>query len=495
MCLTPTGAGSLEGSFQVNAIDLTSGQNVWLILFAIAQILYALTFLVDFYLFSRPVNLVSATTAPPDEASPPILMFYPVLHELEETMRTTFTALARMDYPKDRWRVVAIPNADDRETIASLERLRSEFGFLSIMEVPPTSDATWDVVWKAWDQNPRAYWWRRGPHAQNRDLPPKKTRQLIYALYRVLDETPQGEDFLIDYIDADSCPPPDHFRAGAAGMLKYDVLQAENVAGNLNASLAASWHAFDHMAWDGRKYRHLSADGKHPYWVLGKGVFFRASDLQALGGFHPWLAIEDPEVGMRFWAAGKRLGVIEEPLIEETPLTFGRGITQRKRWVCGFFKSLGRPLDELDFTPVQKMKAWTNFLPCASLWVNALGFPTGVWALTLGFHNAAIPAWLFWLSLINVTLLILTLIGLYVSTWKRTALVLDKTSDRLIYMLKVNPLFLMIWWVMWLIPLWLGFWMFMRDGGLVWERTEKINANEALIRSERRGQASIVSGS
>ena len=204
MCLTPTGAGSLEGSFQVNAIDLTSGQNVWLILFAIAQILYALTFLVDFYLFSRPVNLVSATTAPPDEASPPILMFYPVLHELEETMRTTFTALARMDYPKDRWRVVAIPNADDRETIASLERLRSEFGFLSIMEVPPTSDATWDVVWKAWDQNPRAYWWRRGPHAQNRDLPPKKTRQLIYALYRVLDETPQGEDFLIDYIDADS---------------------------------------------------------------------------------------------------------------------------------------------------------------------------------------------------------------------------------------------------------------------------------------------------
>jgi hypothetical protein len=127
--------------------------------------------------------------------------------------------------------------------------------------------------------------------------------------------------------------------------------------------------------------------------------------------------------------------------------------------------------------------------------VNALGFPTGVWALTLGFHNAAIPAWLFWLSLINVTLLILTLIGLYVSTWKRTALVLDKTSDRLIYMLKVNPLFLMIWWVVWLIPLWLGFWMFMRDGGLVWERTEKINANEALIRSERRGQASIVSGS
>ena len=476
----------------MNALDLISGQYIWLTLFAVAQVLYGLTFLVDLYLFSRPVNLASSATAPPDNETPPILLLYPVLHELEETMRTTFTALSRMEYPKDRWSVTAIPNADDHETIASLERLKREFDFLTIMETPPTSHASWDIVWKAWDQNPKAYWWNHGPRAQDRNLPPKKTRQLIYALYHALEAAPHGEDVLIDYIDADSCPPPDHFRAGAAGMLEYDVIQAENVAGNLNTSLAASWHAFDHMAWDGRKYRHLTADGGHPYWVLGKGVFFRASDLQALGGFHPWLAIEDPEVGMRFWSEGKRLGVVQAPLIEEVPITFSHGITQRKRWVCGFLQSLGRPLDELGMTPLQKLKAWTNFLPCASLWVNAIGFPTGVWALTLGFGNDLIPPWLFWLSLINVAVFAVTMIGLYVSTWKRTGLVLNRTSDRLAYMLRVNPLFLMVWWVVWLVPIWLGFWMFMRDGGLIWERTEKINANEALIRTE---QAPVISGS
>ena len=492
ICLAPHKACGLEGTFKVNAIDPISGPAIWLTLFAIAQLLYGLTFLVDLYLFTRPVNLVSSATAPPDDETPRILLLYPVLHEMEETMRTTFTALSRLDYPKDRWSVTAIPNADDHATIASLERLQTEFDFLTITKIPPTSHASWDIVWKDWDQNPHAYWWREGKFAHDRNLPPKKTRQLIYALYHALEDAPQGEDFLIDYIDADSCPPRDHFRAGAAGMLTHEVIQAENVAGNLNASLAASWHAFDHMAWDGRKYRHLTADGKHPYWILGKGVFFRARDLQRLGGFHPWMAIEDPEVGMRFWAAGKKLAVVEAPLIEEVPLTFGRGITQRKRWVCGFLQSLSLPLTELKFSMSQTMKAWMNFLPCASLWVNALGFPTGIWALTYGANNAAIPPWLFWLSLINITAFVLTMIGLYISTWRRTALVLSRTSDRLYYMLKINPLFLMIWWVVWLIPIWLGFWMYMRSGGLVWERTEKINANEALIRSER---TPAVSGS
>ena len=85
--------------------------------------------------------------------------------------------------------------------------------------------------------------------------------------------------------------------------------------------------------------------------MLGKGLFFKASDLVALGGFHPWLTIEDPEVGMRFWINGKRLGIIENPLIEEVPTTFVHGITQRKRWVAGFFQSLASPLREMGMTP------------------------------------------------------------------------------------------------------------------------------------------------
>jgi len=148
-------------------------------LFILSQVLYLLASAVDFYLYSLPVNWVDMSEVgllgPGDH--PYIVLFYPVLNELEETMRTTLTSLGALDYPRDRYRVVAIPNAGDTDTVASLERLQREFPFLQLMPVPPTSDASWQVVWDAWNGNDKAYWWHRGRRANIRDLPPKKTRQ------------------------------------------------------------------------------------------------------------------------------------------------------------------------------------------------------------------------------------------------------------------------------------------------------------------------------
>jgi hypothetical protein len=48
-------------------------------------------------------------------------------------------------------------------------------------------------------------------------------------------------------------------------------------------------------------------------------------------------------------------------------------------------------------------------------------------------------------------------------------------------MLRVNPLFVMFWWILWLIPLFIGLRMYLRDDGLVWQRTKKTNANESLV--------------
>ncbi len=281
------------------------------ILFMVTQALYTLTFLIDAYFFSLPIDWVdmSEPLKEPESEWPFIVLFYPVLRELEATMRTTFISLAKIEYPPERCRVVAIPNSNDDETVASLRRLAQEFPFVEIMPIPPTSDPSWQVVWDAWDANPKAYWWHQGKRAGVKDLPPKKTRQLIYGLYHVAEKFKNERNLVINYIDADSCPPVDHFRGAAIGLKHFDVLQAQNVVGNLNATLPTSWHAFDHMAWDGFKYPHLSAHGRQPYWVLGKGLFYRVSDLIPLGGFHPWITIEDPEVGLRYWANGKRLGI------------------------------------------------------------------------------------------------------------------------------------------------------------------------------------------
>jgi len=457
------------------------------VLFVLSQVLYALTFLADVYFLSLPVDWVDMDEpiVEPEAEWPYIVLFYPVLRELEATMRTTLVSLSKLDYPAQRCRVVAIPNSSDTETVASLLRLASEFAFLEILEVPPTSDPRWQVVWDSWDANPKAYWWHQGKRAREKDLPPKKTRQLIYGLYHAARTLEHERNLVINYIDADSCPPVDHFKGAAIGLKHYDVVQALNVVGNLNATLPTSWHAFDHMAWDGYKYPHLSAHGRQPYWVLGKGLFYRVSDLIALGGFHPWITIEDPEIGLRYWANGLRLGILASSLIEEVPKTWRQGITQRKRWVCGFFQSLGRPLGYLGLSPWQRFKCWLIFFPCLSLWVNTIGLPLGVWAFWMYLAQThVVPIWTLWLAALNLTLFLWSLSQLYANTWRRTGLVFTRWRDRAWYMLRINPLSAMIWWFLWIVPLVIGFRMYLLDEGLAWQRTEKIDANKLLIRKK-----------
>ena len=277
----------------------------WTAPYVFVQILHLLASLVVLYFLTRKVDRVDSSEADeiPEEELPFIVLLYPVLREDEDTMHSTFVTLSWLEYPRSRYRIIAVPNADDEHSIAALERLRAEFPFVELMKVPSTSDPSWQVVWDAWDDNPNAYWFPEGASGELRDLPPKKTRQLVYAFYTLVAEI--GTDWVLDYIDADSMPPPNHFKSAAAGLRHYDVLQATNVAGNLLDSVAASYHAFDHMCWDGFVYPHMSAGGKHPYYVLGKGLFYKASDLVELGCFNPWITIEDPEVGMRLWTNWK----------------------------------------------------------------------------------------------------------------------------------------------------------------------------------------------
>ena len=456
-----------------------------LTLFAITQVLYSIALGVDLFFSTRRVNWVDRRdiAAYHPARYPLVVLLYPVLRELEATMCTTFLGLAKLEYPRERFRIVAIPNWDDAETIASLRRLQEEFPFLELLVVPPTSDASWDPVWRSWDNTEKAYWWHNGRTAQNPWLPPKKTRQLIYALYTLAADVLDEPDWLLNYIDADSVPPPDHFRAGAAGSQRYDVIQSTNVAGNLLDSWPASWHAMDHMTWDGLKYPRLVSGGRQPFWVLGKGLFYKGADLLELGGFNPWVTIEDPEIGLRLWANGRRLGIVAAPLVEEVPTTLGRGITQRKRWVCGFLQSSGWPLTLMGMTARQRIRARLNLWPCFFLAVNPLGIPVGLWAFAEFLRGTSpIPTWLAVVPVLNLTALLISMTVTYTSTWKRTRYVLDRRRSRVRYMLRVNPLALWIYWLIWAIPIAIGVKMYLSDGGRIWERTEKVDANHTLVR-------------
>lgn len=133
----------------------------------------------------------------------------------------------------------------------------------------------------------------------------------------------------------------------------------------------------------------------------------------------------------------------------------------------------------------QKILAWMNFLPCLCLWFNIIGLPTGVWALWAWLHNHNIfPMWLIILSIVNIVACLIQQSFLYYKTWKRTSLVLEKRSSRIWYMFRVNPFFAMFWWFFWLVPITIGLSMYLGEGGLVWVRTTKTNANINLFKEK-----------
>lgn len=457
--------------------------DVLAVAYTVVQILFLFGLLVTVWFYAQKVNLVprgQGVGAP--GTLPDVVLFYPVLRELEETMRTTFTGMARAPYPGGRVRVIAIPNDNDQQSIGALERLQVEFSFLEVLPVPPTSDESWGAVWSAWDANPKAYWWHAGRREGDHALPPKKTRQLIWAMYHVAPQVP--EDAVLSYIDADSVIPTDYFELAEVGLRSYDVVQCTNITGNLMGSWASSYFAMDHISWDASMYKHMTADGKHPFYVLGKGLFFRFRDLVEVGGFHPWLTIEDPEIGLRLWTNGRRLGVAESPLVEEVPATFSQGILQRKRWVAGFFQSLTGPLTSMGMPFWSRFRARLNLVPCLSLLLNPIGIALAVWAIigAATTQRQFLPTAIVVLSLVNIVLAVMVVLYGQHRAWKMSRPMLPARADRAKFLFRVNPVFLFIYWMWWAVPLVIGFWMFVRDTGLVWERTEKVDANHSRVR-------------
>ncbi len=142
-------------------------------------------------------------------------------------------------------------------------------------------------------------------------------------------------------------------------------------------------------------------------------------------------------------------------------------------------------------SPWQRFKCWLIFFPCLSLSLNIVGIPVGVWALWQYLAKThVVPTWTVWLTLLNIALFAITLTLLYINAWKRTGLVCTRWQDRVWYMIRLNPISAIIWWILWIIPIFIGFRMYLLDEGLAWQRTEKIDANKMLIRRKfRRGDA------
>ncbi len=424
---------------------------------SVVLVLYLAVELTDLYFLSQPPIWIDPAQLDPvdDEHLPDVVHIYQVEHESEQVVRRIVGMLVAVDYPADRDHIVVVVSHDNGEAVRWAHRLGAEYPSTEVLVVPPTSDPSWDGVWEAWDREPKAYWWHAGPAAGVRDLPAHLSGPLVFAFYNTV--ATRGDGWILDFIDSGKLVPADRIRQAAAGFQHFDVLYGTTIAGNLLETWPASWLAMDHMVWDGFMFSHLDSKGNQPYWVLGKNLFYMASDLVALGGFNPWLAIEEPEIGIRLWKNGRRLGVLADPVVKQVPLTLGSGIEERGRWVCGLLRTLARPLTDMGLTFPERMRARINLLPCLSLILNPIGVPVSVWVLLVYLTGARQPS----LPLVGISILTLCLCGLimafiYFNTWHQTGSVLSSTRDRLHYMVRISPPFLFMFWIGWIAPTGVG---------------------------------------
>ena len=233
----------------------------------------------------------------------PVYTIIAALYREASSVDGLLSALARLDYPREKLDVIIAVEADDRETRAALEKRKSRLP-LSVIPVPTAGPRT-------------------KPKALNVALPfARGTYLVIY--------------------DAEDRPEPDQLRralrAFNSGGERLACVQArlciDNTEDGWLARLFTAEYAgqFD-VFLPGIAALHL------PLPLGGSSNHFHTGRLRAVGGWDAYNVTEDADLGMRLARFGYRAGVISSTTYEEAPAKFGPWLRQRTRWFKGWMQT------------------------------------------------------------------------------------------------------------------------------------------------------------
>jgi cellulose synthase/poly-beta-1,6-N-acetylglucosamine synthase-like glycosyltransferase len=208
-------------------------------------------------------------------------------------------SLKRLDWPAALLDIKLVCEADDQETIATLEALSLGPCF-EIVEVPPC--------------NPRT-----------------KPKALTYALAAA-----RGE-YLAIY-DAEDRPHPQQLRE-AYGRFRTSpaevaCLQAPLIITNARESWISALFSLEYSGLF-RGLLPMLAESKMPLPLGGTSNHFRTETLRAVGGWDPFNVTEDADLGLRLYRLGYRSDVIVRQTLEDAPTTVRVWMAQRSRWFKG----------------------------------------------------------------------------------------------------------------------------------------------------------------
>ena len=220
------------------------------------------------------------------------------------------TALAALDYPRDRLQVLLALEPDDPETRAAAAAAIARSPLDAAVVLSP----------------------RSGPRTK-----PKACNAALRL----------ATGALITVYDAEDRPGPGQLReaasrfahGAAAGRAPLGCLQAplriRAGGGWLQRQFALEYAALFETALPGYAAMGL------PFPLGGTSNHFPVEALRGAGGWDSWNVTEDADMGFRLAASGWSLDVLETPTWEQAPSRLSVWTRQRTRWVKGYMQTWG----------------------------------------------------------------------------------------------------------------------------------------------------------
>lgn len=297
-------------------------------------------------------------------------------------IENTIRRLAKLDYPKDKYRVVIIVDERERDddvdemTITVVRRVSRELnrlhgsGFVSYFEVPRWYSGAFGSMSRSYAKS-------------------TKGRALNYVLGRMKVARRWSYADFIGVLDADGRLDANvlkevaykHLSTGAE-LFQGPVFQVSNFASVSLSGVAAGLElAIHHLTALPHKLTNKQRD---PQFLAGTNYFISKNMLIDLGGLNHTALVEDAELSLRVYInRGQTAEWLSWPEIEQTPENVHVYFRQRERWSIGHLELISH-IRKSPLSVYEKLK----FI--SLVYVNMLrffvdvGIPIVSWSLFFG---------------------------------------------------------------------------------------------------------------
>lgn len=237
-----------------------------------------------------------------DEELPLYTIQLPVYKE-SEVVRTLVTKLTSLDYPRHLLDIKLLIEEDDDMTLNALRDL----------DIPAIFEPL--II----------------PH----HMPKTKPKACNYALYYT------SAEYLTIY-DAEDVPDSDQLKKAVALFNKLSddhvIIQCSLNYFNRSENFLTRMFTLEYSTWFDYMLPGLDK-AKVPIPLGGTSNHFKYDVLMELGGWDPFNVTEDADLGIRTYAKGYKVGVLDSTTFEEANKAAGNWIRQRSRWIKGYMQT------------------------------------------------------------------------------------------------------------------------------------------------------------